>query len=820
MIETSIPQGLERRVEDVGLITGRSHYVDDMRPAEGRPATLHMVVVRSPYAHAKVLNMQLDAARAVPGVVAVFTGAELVQGMRTLDTMPVADLKKPERRPMAVDYVRYVGDPVAVVLAESMYAATDARDMVDIDYEPLPSVTDPEAALAPNAPLLYNEFGSNVAFRHQVSGGDIQKAFERAERTTRLRIVNQRVAPSSLESRACMFDYDAESEQFSAWASSQAIYMLRNLLASFLNLKHEQIRVRNAQVGGGFGAKTTPLGEEIIAAALALRFARPVKWIEDRSENLIAHTHGRGQINYIEAAFQNDGRLLGLKVHTIADLGAFLASTTSMVPTGTPHMLNGPYRIEAVESQVVGAFTNKVPTAAYRGAGRPEATYILERTMNRIADELGLDPAEVRRRNVIAPDAFPYHAVTGMQYDSGNYEAALDKALALIDYIGWRAKQREQRKKGGSRLLGIGLATFIEITGGGGPARPGVPQEAATVRIRRNGTILVQSGVAHNGQGHFTAFAQIAANVFHLPGTKIEVQMNDTALPSFGIGTFGSRTTAAAGSTVLLAAEAVREKALRLAAQQLEAAPDDLVLEDGKFTVRGVPNRSIDLGTLAQMVEEQPDLIPHEAPNPANGVPIEGLAAWHDFSPSGPGFSSGTHIAVVEIDTDTGETDVLKYVAVDDGGRILNSYLAEAQIHGAIAQGIGQALYEEVAYDENGQPLTSTLQDYTLPNAEQVPEFTTGNVESPSPTNPLGAKGVGEAGCIAAPPAVVNAVLDALLPLGITSIDMPLKPEKVWALLQAASSGTLKQGEPTPPSVFVDAKKVQATDGEETPTFA
>ncbi len=820
MIETVIPQGLERRVEDFGLITGRSHYVDDMRPEQGRPPTLHMVVVRSPYAHAKILSIHLDAARAVPGVIAVFTGAELVQGMRTLDTMPLANLKKPERRPMAVDVVRYVGDPVAVVLAENLYAATDARDLVDIDYEPLPSVTDPEAALAPDAPLLYDEFGSNIAFHHNVSGGDIQKAFEQAERTVRLRIVNQRVAPSSLEARACMFDYDAESGQFSAWASSQAIYTLRTTLAAFLNLKREQIRVRNAQVGGGFGAKTSPLGEEIIAAALALRFTRPVKWIEDRSENMMAHTHGRGQINYIEAAFQNDGRLLGLKVHTIADLGAFLASTTSMVPTGTPHMLNGPYRIEAVESQVVGAFTNKVPTAAYRGAGRPEATYILERTMNRIADVLGLDPAEVRRRNVIAPDAFPYHAVTGMQYDSGNYEAALDKALELVDYTGWRAKQRKQREQGGSRLLGIGLATFIEITGGGGPARPGMPQEAATVRIRRDGTLLVQSGVAHNGQGHFTAFAQIAAQVFHLPGTKVEVQMNDTALPGFGIGTFGSRTTAAAGSTVLLAAEAVYEKALHLAAQQLEAAPEDLVLEDGKFAVRGVPHRSLDLGTLAQRVEEQPDLISHEAPNPANGVAIEGLAAWRDFSPSGPGFSSGTHIAVVEVNTDTGETDVLSYVAVDDGGRILNTYLAEAQIHGAIAQGIGQALYEEVAYDENGQPLTSTLQDYTLPNAEQVPTITTGNVESPSPTNPLGAKGVGEAGCIAAPPAVVNAVLDALSTRGITSIDMPLKPEKVWALLQAAAAGTLQQSEPTPPPVFEDANKVQETGGDESPTFA
>jgi aerobic carbon-monoxide dehydrogenase large subunit len=804
MLETNIPPGLERRREDYRLITGSGHYVDDLRSPDGRPPALYMVVVRSPYAHAQIKSMRVEAARALPGVIAAFESAELVNDLPPVEPLPipVPGLKKPARKALATGRARYVGDPVAVVLAENLYMALDARDLVEVDYEPLPAVTDPEEALAPDAPVLYDEFGSNVAFRSQTGGGDMQAAFESADRVVRLRVVNQRLAPSSLEPRACMFDFDPASGQFTAWLSSQAIYGAREMLAGFLGLDRNRIRVYNAEVGGGFGSKTRFVGEEIAAAALAIKYGRPVKWIESRSENLQAQTHGRGQINYIEAAFQNNGRLLGLKVRSIADLGSFLGATTTMVPSGTPHMLNGPYQVQAVDSQVVGVFTNKVPTGAYRGAGRPEATYILERTMDRIAHELGLDPAEVRRRNFIAPDAFPYKTVTGAQYDSGNYQAALDKALELADYAGWLEKQRERREKDSSSLLGIGLATFTEISGGSFGNRPGVPQEAATVRIQRDGTILVQSGVAHNGQGHFTAFAQIAATTFHLPGSKIEVRMNDTALPAFGIGTFGSRTMQVAGTAVLLAAEAVREKALQVAARVLEAAIEDLELEDGRVMVRGVPTRAVELGELARLVEEQPDLIERERPNPANGVPIEGLAAWRDFSPSSATFSSGAHLAMVEVDTGTGEVHILQYVAVDDCGRVINQYLVDAQVHGALAQGIGQALYEEVIYDESGQLLSSTLMDYTLPNAMQVPAFITDVVETPSPINPLGAKGVGEGGTIGAPPAVVNAVLDALAPTGIQAIDMPLKPEKIWALVQAARQGRLEQPDVNPPQIF------------------
>lgn len=799
---SQIPEGLERRREDYNLITGRSYYVDDLRPPTGRPATLSMVVVRSPYAHATIKGIQLDAARALPGVVAAFSGAELVSDMAPVAAFTQPDTRKPDRRPMALERARYMGDSVAVVLAENPYVAIDARDLVEVDYEPLPAVTDPEKALAPDAPLLYDEFGSNIAFRSQLSGGDVEDAFKRADRRMRLRLVNQRLSPSSMEPRVCMFDYEPASGQLTAWLSSQAVYRAREILASSLGIDRDHIRVYNAEVGGGFGAKTNFVGEEIVAAALSVKLGRPVKWVEDRSENLQAQTHARGQINYVEAAFQNDGRLLALKVRTMADLGAFLSGATAMVPNLTQSMLCGAYRVEAVDSEIIGVFTNKIPTTAYRGAGRPEAAYILERVMDQIARELKLDPVEVRRHNFIAPDAFPYTTVTGARYDSGNYQAALDKGLELLNYAGWRVKQEKRRQMGSHKMLGIGISTFVEISGDSRPV-PNAPREAATVRIRRDGSILVQSGVSTNGQGHFTAFTQIASAVFHVPVSRVEVRMNDSLLPGYSIGTFGSRTTQVAGSTVLLASEATRAKAFKLAAQVLEAAPDDLVMQDGKVMVQGVPSRMVELGELARMAEEQPDLIERESPNPINGTAIEGLAAWRDFAPEGAGFSSGAHLAVVEVDTGTGETRLVTYVAVDDCGRVLNQYLAEAQVHGALAQGIGQALYEEVVYDdESGQLLTTTLMDYALPIADQLPMFVTANVETPSPRNPLGAKGVGEAGCIGGPPAIVNAVLDALAPFGITSIDMPLRPEKVWALVNAARQGTLSQTMAAVPSVF------------------
>ena len=771
-----------RRREDYGLITGRASYVDDLKSASGRPPALYMAMVRSPYAHARIEQINLDAALALPGVVAAFTGAELVGNMPTLESVSLPGLKKPPRRLMAIDRARYVGDPVAVVLAENFYLAEDARELVEVDYAPLSAVVDPEEALSPDAPLLYDEFGSNMAFQTRTGGGDITSAFEYADRVVKLRLRNQRLAPSSIEPRVCMFDFDPAAGILLAWMSSQSIYRARETLATFLKLDRSRIHIQNAEVGGAFGAKNALLGEEIVAAALAVRLGRPVKWVETRSENLQGQIHGRGQINAIEAAVSSDGRLLGLKVRIVADLGAFLANVTAMVPNRTPLFLSGPYQIAAIESEVIGVFTNKVPTAPYRGAGRPEAAYIVERVMDAVARELALDPAEVRRRNFIPPRAFPYKTATGALYDSGNYQAALERALELADYRGWRVKQAGRRAAQDQKLLGIGLATFIEQSGDAA-ALPG-PKEAATVRVRRDGSILVQSGVSTNGQGHITAFAQIAANIFHLPGSRVEVYLNDTTLPAFSIGTFASRVTQTAGSAVLLAAEAAREKALHVAARALEVSPADLELENGRVIVRGVPARSIELGELARLVEEQPDLVEHEPPNPVNGAPIEGLAAWRDYAPAGAAYGSGAHVAIIEIDGESGEIALLQYVAVDDCGRVLNHYLAEGQIHGSLAQGIGQALYEGILYDEDGQLLTGTLMDYALPLAKELPAFITDFVETPSPLNPVGAKGVGEAGCIGAPPALVNAALDALAPLGVTSIDMPLTPEKIWKLIQ------------------------------------
>lgn len=807
-----MPEGLERRREDYGLITGSSAYVDDLRPAAGRPAVLYMSVVRSPYAHAEITTIDLEAARAVPGVVAAFAAEEIAGPMPNMNTFPVPGSKKPERRPLALKKVRYVGDPVAVVVAESRYAAEDARNLVEVEYQPLSPVADPEAALQPDAPLLYEELGTNQVFDFQSGGGDIEAAFREADRIIKLRVVNQRIAPSSMEPRACMFDFNPENGEMWAWVSSQSVFRVRDTLASFLGIDKAKIHVRNAEVGGGFGSKTMFVGEEIVAAALAQKLGRPVKWIESRSENLQAQTHGRGQINYISAAVRNDGQLLGLKVNTIADLGAFLAGSTGMVPTGTPRMLNGPYQIQAISSRVIGVLTNKVPTAAYRGAGRPEAAYILERTMFAIASELQLDPATVRRINYIPAEAFPYPAITGISYDSGNYSAALERVLELGNYAEWREKQQTQRQSGdNSKLIGIGLASYIEIAGGGGASGPGILQESATVRVRNDGTVLVQSAVAHNGQGHFTAFSQIAASTFNLPANKVEVQLNSTDLPSYAIGTFGSRTTAVSGSAVLLAAEAARTKTLDVAGRLLEVASSDLTLENGRVMVQGVPGKSIELAELARRVEADPTLGGEpEKPNPANNVAVEGLAAWRDFNPPNATFPFGSHLAVVEIDTATGDVSILKYVAVDDCGRILNHYLAEAQVHGSLAQGIGQALYEEAAYDENGQLISGTLMDYAIPTALQLPEFTIDATETPSPTNPLGAKGVGESGCTGGPPTVVNAVLDALAPLGVTAIDMPLRPEKIWSLIQAAHAGKLSQPEPELPPVFTEKQTAKS----------
>ncbi|HEX8995848.1 MAG TPA: xanthine dehydrogenase family protein molybdopterin-binding subunit [Ktedonobacterales bacterium] len=799
MSDTALPRGPIplRRIEDERLITGRGQFVDDVRLPADRPAMLYAAFVRSPYAHASIAGIRLERARSQAGVVAVLSGADLMSALRPLDAMSLPGLKPPERWPLAVGKARYVGDPVAVILAERAEIAESARDLVEVEYVSLAPAVDVEGAANPDAPLLYDDLGSNVLFERRAEGGDVAAAFAQADRIVSLRLVNQRLAPCSLEPRACLFDFQPETGELRAWVSSQAVFAVRASLAGLLGLDRARVHVISPDVGGGFGGKARFVGEEYAVAWLAMTHGHPVKWIETRSENLQAHTQGRGQVNYVEAAFTNGGLLLGLKVRIYADLGAFLTPATVVPTVIMPPLLCGPYRIHAVESTMVGVLTNKTPTAPYRGAGRPEATYVLERTMDRLAAELGLDPAEVRRRNLLAPEDFPYHTPTGLTYDSGDYQAALTRALELGEYDRWRERQRVRRSAAAGsdpRLLGIGLATFVESTsdnpGGTSPgAGASMPREATTVRILPDGTLLVQSGVATNGQGHATAFSQIAAAVFGLPISHVAVRLGDSDLPAFGVGTIASRTLQTAGTAVLLAAEAVREKALRVVAQRLEVDSGDLVIIDGKVMVRGVPSRAVDLGEVARLVEEDPSLIERDPPNPVNGAPIEGLAAWRDFTSPDATYAFGAYLAIVEVDRETGEASLAQFVAVDDCGRILNPMLVEAQIHGSVAQGIGQALYEEAAYDPNsGQPLAGTLLDYALPKAAYVPALVTASLETPSPLNPLGAKGTGESGAIGAPPAVVNAVLDALAPLGVTVLDMPLTPPRVWSAITAAQA--------------------------------
>jgi aerobic carbon-monoxide dehydrogenase large subunit len=770
-----------RRREDFRLMTGTAKYVDDFQEFEGQ-TVLVMGVVRSPYAHARIINIDTAPVKALAGVLAVHTGKGIGNEFPLMMTIPVPNLKVPPRHPLAEDIVRYVGDPVAVILAENKTVLTDALDLLasNIEYEPLDTVSDSEQALADGATQLYPEIENNLAFVFQSGGGDVKAAFDEADKVINFRIVNQRLAPAPLEPRACFFAYNPESEQMTAWASTQAIFRVKDVVVRNLKLDPKNVRARVAEVGGGFGSKTGFVGEEIVCAWLAHKYGRAVKWLESRSENMLTNTHGRGQINYISAAVKNDGTLLGINVHTVADLGAWLAGATAMVPTGTPRMLNGVYAMKALTTTVLGSLNNKVPTSAYRGAGRPEAAYVLERTMDRVAMELGLDPAAVRFKNFIPPENFPYNAVTGIQYDSGNYAAALQKALEMLDYEHWRKEQMNRRAlintPEGRFQIGIGISTYLEIAGGGGSAAMGMPAESASVKILPDGKLLVQSAVATNGQGHYTLFAQIAAGILNMPMEMVEVELGDTALPSYAIGTFGSRTTAVAGSAVYLAAEAVKNEVLKAAAKQLEAAEVDLILKDGQISVKGVPSKSL---TLLELIE-------------ANAVDAETLFNQHrSFDPPGATFPSGAHIAVVEIDFETGDLHILKYVAVDDCGNVVNPFLADGQVHGSLVQGISQALYEEVVYDDNGQLISGTLMDYTLPTADAMPYFDTAFVETPSPHNPLGAKGIGESGCTGAPGAVVNAAINALSPLGVKELDMPLRPEKLWKAVQASRAGEL-----------------------------
>jgi len=771
-----------KRREDPRLMTGQSAYVDDMT----LPGMAEVTFVRSPHAHARIRGVDVARAAASPRVLRVVTGADLQGSMKPVPciwTLP--DMKSPTRRAIASDKARFVGDIVAAVIATDRYAAQDAAELVRVDYELLPAVTDQEAAMKPGAPLLHDDVPGNVAFTWKLESGD-QSVFERAAIRVRTRVVNQRLIPNSLEGRAVLAQWHPGTGELIVWTSTQIPHLVRLQLARVLGVPEQKLRVIAPEVGGGFGAKQNFYPEEMIVAGLARELRRPIKWVEQRRENFVATTHGRAHIQDAEIAGTREGQITGLRVTSRANLGAYFSMFAPAVPTGLfGLMLSGAYRIPTISCEVHGVLTNTTTVDAYRGAGRPEATHLVERLVDMFAAEAGLDPAEVRRRNFIAPGDFPYTTATGVTYDSGNYEAALGRALELVNYPALRREQAEARKRG--RLVGIGLCSFVEICGIApsqvlGAAGGGLGGwESSTVRVHPTGKVSVLTGSSAHGQGHETTFAQIVADELGIPMDDIEVVHGDTAQVPLGIGTFGSRSAAVGGSALVLSTRKVKDKAVRIAAHLLEAAPEDVGLEAGEFSVRGAPGRKTSFADVSLQA-----FLAHKLP--AGLEPA--LEATTFFDPSNFTWPFGTHVCVSEVDPATGQVSILRYVAVDDCGRVINPLIVDGQIHGGITQGLSQALYEGAEYDEQGQLLTGSLLDYTLPTAAQTPAYETAHTVTPTPVNPLGVKGIGEAGTIAASAAVVNSVVDALSPLGVRHLDMPLRPERVWRAIQSAPAKT------------------------------
>jgi carbon-monoxide dehydrogenase large subunit len=664
-----------------------------------------------------------------------------------------------------------VGEPIVAVVAASRAEAQDAVDAIEIEYEPLPAVADPEAALEPGAPLLYEELGTNLAHRMVKTGGNVEDAFKQpGVRIVKGRFDNPRVLPVPMETRGAAASFDAGTLELTFWASTQFPHSFRTLVAGILDLPETNVRVIAPDVGGGFGAKIEFTAEDVLTGLLAMRLRRPVRWVEERRENFLNMVHGRGQLDYVEAAVKSDGAIVGLKVRAVADLGGRYNLNTPGIATLTPLVLPGPYRTANIEFTLEGVYTSKTPVGAYRGAGRPEATYLVERIVDVVADELKLDPVDVRRKNFLRPDEFPYTTPMGTSYDTGDYAPALERVLDMAGYAELRRKQAAWRDDPDKPLIGIGISGYLEICAFG-------PWESATVRVEKSGKVTLLAGTSPHGQGHMTPFRQIVADQLGVPLDDIRVLFNDTGRVPTGIGTFGSRSAAIGGSAVLGASERVRDKVIRLAADALEAAPDDVQIERGRISVRGVPDRSTTLSALAARA--------YNGQVPEGDEP--GLEANRFFKPEGETFPFGMHLAVVEIDRETGKVKLVRYLAVDDCGRVLNPMMVDGQRHGGIAQGVGQALFEEVLYDETGQPTTSTLGDYALPRAADFPRFELDSTVTPTPRNPLGAKGIGEAGTIGSTPAIVNAVVDALSYLGVTHLDMPTTPEKVWRVLNASS---------------------------------
>jgi carbon-monoxide dehydrogenase large subunit len=754
-----------KRREDPKLIRGLGQYVDDIK----LPGILHVAILRSPRAHARIAKCDAAAARELSGVVAVYTGLELADKIGALPT--TADnptLRIPPHRVLAVDKVCFVGEGLAAVVAEDRYTVRDALDLIEVEYEALPVVSDPERALAPGSPVIHSQWPDNLAFHWEQQSGNLNEAFEKAHKIVRQRLVHQRLAPIAIETRAVMARYLPDDKELTVWSSTQIPHILKSHLAQLLKLPENEVRVIAPDVGGGFGCKLNVYAEEALLGYLALALKRPVKWVEERRENIQATIHGRGQVGEVEAAVNKDGTLLGLRYKVIADIGAYHQLFTPAIPPFTGLMLSGCYRIPAIGIELSAAFTNKMSTDAYRGAGRPEATYVIERLMDRVAQELKLDPVAVRKKNLLKAAEFPFKTATGLTYDSGNYQPALDKALKLAGYEKLRREQKRLRRQ--RKYLGIGISTYVEICAMG----PGF-SEYGKVQMEPSGKVTVLSGAAPTGQGQQTSFAQIVSDELGVALDEITVVHGDTGQVPKGTGTFGSRATAVGGIAIYHAAAKVKEQAREIASQVLEVDADDLVFSEGRFIVKGVPRKALTMQQIA-----------HQQTGGATGKAGSGLAAEYLFEPANFTFPFGTHICVVEIDPQTGSIAIKKYIAVDDCGKVINPLLVDGQVQGGIVQGLGQALYEGVVYDENGQILTGSLMDYALPKASGLPRLQLSRTETPTPVNPLGIKGIGEAGTIGSTPAVVNAVIDALAPFGVTHIDMPLTAQKIWRLCQGA----------------------------------
>ena len=780
-VERLVGQPIKRR-EDPRFITGRGTYTDDVK----LPGTQHAVFVRSPLAHARIRSIDTAAARALPGVRAVFTGKDLADG--GVNPIPVGwllpGLKTTDFRAIAVDRVRHVGEAIAVVVAETAAIARDAAELVDVDFEELPVVVDAVAALRPGAPLVHDNAPDNRCFHWEI--GDRAKteaALRKAAKVVKLRLINQRLIANAMEPRASLASYQGATDELTLWVTSQNPHVHRLIMGAFvLGLPEQRFRVIAPDVGGGFGSKIFIYPEEVAVAWMARRLGVPVKWTAQRIESFLTDSQGRDHVSDVEMGFDASGKLAGLRVTTVANLGAYLTLFAPAIPTylyGT--LLNGVYDIPAVFCEVEAAYTNTVPVDAYRGAGRPEACYLIERTMDLAARELGVDPAELRRKNLIPKERFPFQTQVALTYDSGNYAPALARALQLVGYERFRTEQAEARKKG--RYLGIGLSCYIEACGiapsqvvGSLGAQAGL-YESGTVRVHPTGKVSALTGSHSHGQGHETTFSQLVADALGIPLADVEIVHGDTGRIPFGMGSYGSRSGAVGGTAIFMSLQKVIDKGRLLAAHLLEAAPDDVEFRSGRFAVKGSPDRGksfAEVSLAAYLAHKMP---PGMEP---------GLEATTFFDPSNFTFPFGTHIAVVEIDVETGHTSLIRYVAVDDVGNVINPMIVDGQLHGGIAQGVAQALWEGAAYDASGQLVTGSLMDYSLPRADQLPKFETDRTVTPSPVNPLGVKGVGEAGAIAATPAVANAVMDALSPFGITHLDMPLTPQKVWKAVQAA----------------------------------